>query len=266
MTNIYKLPTAFLLVLLVVLTGCSKKPPGCADPQVTDLIRQITVEEVKKVATHFDGGQKMLQDDFGGHAAKFLASIKVEMQNVVQDGYAEDARKFSCRGTLLVTSLGESKHSRDIVFNSQATADDSGNFIVQVENVPFGQPLVMELGKYVHDKRVNGNWSGEYACDALEGSDNPLAGPFTMPVSMQVTNGVAKLERSTKAGGSETLTGKARMEGITLRGGGQNTPDDTWQTAFQGDITGPIWEGKGEIKTPDGRLLRSCTLTLQLQN
>jgi hypothetical protein len=266
MSNIYKTLSACVLVSLALLAGCAKKPPGCADAQVTDLIRQITIDEVTKIAQSTDVGRIIVQEDAGGFAAKFFASIKVEMQNVVQDGYSEDARRFSCRGNLTVTSLGETKHSRDIVFSSQATADNSGDFIVQVDSPPFGQPLMMELASFVYGKRTNGSWTGEYACEAFEGSDNPLAGPFTLPVTMEVKDGMGKLERSTTAGGSETLTGRVRLDNITLKGGGRNTPDDTWNTVFWGDIKGSVWQAKGEIKTPEGRLLRRCMLTLNLPN
>ena len=258
--------TVFVFVAAALLVGCAKKPPGCADQKVAETIQQIAVNEAKKIAPRTSLGNKMLADDVGGWVARFFSSVKVELTNVVQDGYSADARKFSCRGTLSITSASDTKLSRDVTFYSQATADDSGNFLVQVEDFAFGQPLFAGMAQYVFLKRTNGTWPGTYACDGLEGSDNPLAGPFSMPVSMEVQDGAAKLERTTKAGGVETLTGKANLESITLRGEGRNTPEDTWQTVIWGDIKGSTWTAQGEIKTPEGRLLRRCTVTLNMPN
>lgn len=264
MTNLSRVFTVLTLVAAGLLVGCAKKPPGCADPQVAEVIRQIAVDEAKKLAPRVSGGEKMLAEDVGGWVARFFSSVKVELTNVVQDGYSADARKFSCRGTLTITSASDTKLTRDVTFYSQATADDSGNFLVQVEDFPFSQPLFFEMTGYVFLKRTKGSWPGTYACEALEGSDNPLAGPFSMPVTMEVKDGVATLERTTKAGGVEKLTGKADLDSITLRGGGQNTPDDTWQTVVWGDVKGSTLQAQGEIKTPEGRLLRRCTVTLNM--
>jgi hypothetical protein len=263
MKSMTKLLTVLVLASIALLAGCSKKPPGCADPKVSEVIRQIAENETKTAISRQEIGRSILED-VGGITTKFFASIKVDLANVVQDSYSEDARKFMCRGKMTITSLGESTLSKDVVFSSQATADDSGHFLVEVEQFPFTAPLMRDLAGYVFLQRTNGTWVGDYACDGLEGSDNPLAGPYTMPVSMVVQRGKAKLERTTSAGGLETLTGTADLQSMNLRGEGRNTPDDTWQTVFWGDVKGSIWNAQGEIRTTDGRLLRHCTLTLQM--
>ena len=254
---------AFVLVAAALLVGCAKKPPGCADPQTAEVIRSLLLTEVQRGFT-MRGETSVLEDDPRGIAKAFMDSVKIAIVNPVSDGYDEGARKFSCRSELKLTSLGGEATVQNVSYSVQATADDSGNFMVEMSRAILQGELSTLMRSYLFDTRINGTWTGEYACGALEGSDNPLAGPFTMPVSMVVQQGEAKLERTTKAGGVETLTGKADLRSITLRGEGRNTPEDTWQTAIWGEIKGSAWTAQGEIKTPDGRLLRRCTVTLNM--
>lgn len=263
MRTIFGFLSASILIAVALLAGCAKKPPGCADPQTAEVIRSLLLKEVQRGFT-MRGQSSVLEDDPQGFAKAFMDSVKVAIVNPLNDGYAEDARKFSCRSELKLTSLGGEATAQNVSYSVQATADDSGNFMVEMPRVILQGELSTLMQRYLFDKRVNGTWTGDYACGALEGSDNPLAGPFTMPVSMVVQQGEAKLERTTKAGGVETLTGKAGLLSIELRGEGRNTPEDTWQTVVWGDIKGSTWTAQGEIKTPEGRLLRRCTVTLNM--
>jgi hypothetical protein len=85
-----------------------------------------------------------------------------------------------------------------------------------------------------------------------------------MPVTMVVDDNLAAvLERTTKGGGVERLTGEAGAF-IRLNGAGKNSPDDTWRTAFEGKVQGMDFNAQGNIFTEDNRLLRECSLKLTL--
>lgn len=263
MRTVLRYLSASILIAAALLAGCAKKPPGCADPQTAEVIRSLLLKQLQQ-GFAMRGQASVLEDDPQGIAKAFMDSVKIAIVNPVSDGYAEDARKFSCRSELKLTSLGGDATAQNVSYSVQATADNSGNFMVEMPRAILQGELSTLMQSYLFDKRVNGTWTGDYACGALEGSDNPLAGPFTMPVTMVVQQGEAKLERTTKAGGVEKLMGKADLRNITLQGEGRNTPEDTWQTVVAGPVQAGVWKAQGEIKTPEGRLLRRCTVTLNM--
>lgn len=86
-----------------------------------------------------------------------------------------------------------------------------------------------------------------------------------MPVTVSVNADYkAKLERTTRGGGIEVLGGEmSRFDGaLQLEGKGQNSPDDTWITAFNGKVKGTQLRANGQVTTPEGQALRQCSLEL----
>jgi hypothetical protein len=254
--------TALALVSAAVLAGCAKKPPGCADPETLKTINSIVVDNVKGLMPKFSDHQT--DDDPQNIKDGYYRSLKTEVVNIVSDGYNEQARKNSCRGSLSVSTVTGGRFSRDIVYSTQRTEDKDGGFLVEVQAFqPFVDAVAGDLTTHYFDKRYKGEWKGEYRCAGIDDAKDGLQGPFRMPVTMVVNEGMeAALERTTKGGGVESLSGRAGQV-ITLRGEGRNSPDDIWSTAFQGKVQGLDFAAQGEIGTGN-RVLRQCRLTLKL--
>ncbi|MBG9388371.1 hypothetical protein [Caenimonas aquaedulcis] len=68
-------------LILSTLTACTNKPPGCADPKVIELAKQIVEESIVKKA------------DPNG-----LSRIQVALSIVTEAGYNGDVGKWSCSG------------------------------------------------------------------------------------------------------------------------------------------------------------------------
>lgn len=175
------------------------------------------------------------------------------------------AKKNSCRASMAVSTAAGETLSRDLVYTTQKTEDKSGGFVVEVLDVqPFVMGLVSDLTQHYLTKRFVGEWKGDYKCEGIDGATDGQQGPYSMPVALVVdANFKAKLERTTKGGGIEILSGDAGYH-MRLRGEGKNSPDDTWRTEFDGQVQGFSYEAKGQVSTPEGQVLRQCQLKLAL--
>lgn len=247
----------------VVLAGCAKKPPGCADPETVKTLNAIVVDNVRALMPKLTGGQN--QDDPKNIQEGYFQGLKSELVNVVTDGYSEQAKKNSCRGNLTVTTLSGETFSRDVSYTTQRTEDKDSQFMVEVQAFqPFIMAVSGDLTGYYFGKRYKGDWKGEYKCAGIDGTTDGPQGPFSMPVTMVVGDNLAAvLERTTKGGGVERLTGEAGAV-VRLNGIGKNSPDDTWRTAFEGKVQGMDFSAQGGIVTEDNRLLRECSLKFTL--
>lgn len=259
--NTIRLTIGLLAALAFVsLVACSKKPPGCADNETVSTIRQITVDNAKQLLA----GAQQFQDDPNKIQDGYFQALKSEVVNVVSDGYNEQAKKISCRGKLTLHTAAGGQFSRDIVYSTQRTEDKDGGFLVEVQAFqPFVAAVAEDIATYYTSRRYRGEWKGEYQCNGIDEAADGPKGPFKMPVSLVVDEqSNAKLERSTKGGGSETLEGRVSQT-VRLRGRGSNSPDDVWTVSFQGAVKGADLAAQGEI-TADGRTLRQCWLKLKL--
>ena len=88
-----------------------------------------------------------------------------------------------------------------------------------------------------------------------------------LPVAMVVEGVNAKLERTTRGGGIETLKGEfnSYMASPTFKlyGNGENSPEDRWSTSFAGKVAGKTFIADGAI-TVRSETLRQCKLELTL--
>lgn len=265
--NTFSKKTRWLMTLslaaVTVLAGCAKKPPGCAEPETVKTINSIVVDNVKGLMPQYIGTQT--QDDPQKIQDGYYQGLKTEVVNVVSDGYNEQAKKYSCRANLSVTPVTGEKFSRDIVYSTQRTEDKESDFLVEVQAFqPFVVAVAGDLTTYYYGKRYKGEWKGDYSCAGIDDAKDGPQGPFAMPVTMVVDERLqAKLERTTKGGGVEILTGEAGQK-IKLGGIGKNSPDDTWRTSFEGMVQGLDFTAQGEIVAPDNSLLRKCSLKLKL--
>jgi hypothetical protein len=254
----------FTLVLVSssVLVACSSKPPSCSDTQTLKTAKDVLTDNMGKLL--IAGNQKL--DDPDGWLQKFYDGMTVQINSVVSEGYKEDSKKQLCRGTMLVTAISGETAEREVEYSTQATEDKGGGFLLEIQNFqPFVQAMSIHAAKYYLANRWAGNWNGTYTCNGINGVTEGSQGPFTLPVVLQVEGYQAKLERTTVGGGIEKLAGEFEFNGsFKFVGTGENTPEDRWNTIFNGKVVGKKLMANGEIQLPVGTVLRQCQIDLTM--
>lgn len=250
--------TALLCLSLgLAMGGCSNKPPGCADSEVAVTAKQLLTGDPR----NRDKGYAA--DDPDGLIAGFFDGLRVELVSVVDNGYDAQTHKQSCAGTLRVKAGDGWGFERQVSYATQRLVDDRKAFQLEMSE---GQLLALAVqgraDEVYRQRRWAGEWSGRYACEGVGGATEGPAAPFEMPVTMVVQGATAKLERTTRGGGVETLEGGIYDTGWRLSGQGMNTPDDRWRTDFEGRIQGREAVASGELRGSAGELLRRCELKL----
>lgn len=252
-----------LAPLLVFLVGCSQKPPSCADEKTIATIKDIVVNSVGSNKGENTLGQN---EDPQKILDKALKAIKIELINVVTQGYDEKARKHACRGKIVATTVTGDTLSLDVGYTSQATEDKGGGFMVEVEGFSqFLRQLRHNLELYYLGKRYGGEWAGTYNCSGINDATEGLQGPFSKSVVLIVEKNTlrATMERTTQGGGIEKLAGQAGVT-MQLAGKGRNGSDDSWVTQFNGRVSGMKFTADGNISIEGNRIIRACTLKLDL--
>jgi hypothetical protein len=103
---------------IATLAACSDSPPGCADSQVTTLLRNSLVQDA------FDYVQR------GNQKAK---RAELQLGGITTDGYDAAGRLHRCRGTLtIVRSQSGNPISTEVEYAVQGTEGKSGEFVVRV--------------------------------------------------------------------------------------------------------------------------------------
>ena len=250
-----------MLAAVISLGACSDKPPGCADDETRQTMKELIVNEAKKIAPGS-------ADDPSGLIDKFMEGVQVELSGIVDDGYHADAKKQSCKATMKVTVPGGQPLEEDIAYTTQRTVDDRSKFLLQVENI---DPLSLQLGGAAHAyydaNRWAGTYSGTYACTGVGGATNGPDGPYSVPIAMSVRPSqdghpsVANIERTLAGGGYEKLAGTAG-EYFDLNGAGRDSSNHDWTATFHGTIHGNVASGTGFSREPDGPIQRNCKLEL----
>lgn len=253
---------ALMLAIAIVLSGCAQKPPECGDPKTLETIQSLTVDNARGMLLRVPRSE-IYKDDPGNIQQGYFKSLKTNVAQIVSDGYNKDARKNSCRGKLSIFTASGQSLSREVSYTTQLTQDKDGGFLVEIAQYsPFIEGVVGDFIQHFEVKRYSGQWTGTYACDGIGGESSGPQGPFSMNVMLAVDpNSRALLERTSRGGGVERLSGEVSSGGVRLVGEGQNSPDDTWRTVFEGGVKGLELSARGQI-TSDGRLLRSCSLSL----
>lgn len=242
----------------LALAACAKKPPACSDAEVAQTIASIIADNtIGQDPTFSDDPQKIQEG--------YFQALKHDITNVVSDGYNEQAKKYSCRGRLSVSTITGETLSSNIVYSTQRTEGKGSDFLVEIEGFqPFLMAVMSDMNGYYLQKRYAGEWPGTYSCTGIDGAQEEPLGPFSMPVALIVNKDMnAVLERTTLGGGVERLSGHIQPY-IRLRGKGKNSSDDTWQTEFEGRVKGMEFTATGKIEAPGRGVLRQCTLKLKL--
>ena len=249
-----------ITAVTLAISACSGKPPGCGDEKAMDAVKNLIKNEVLAGLT---GGREYQLDQ--DPITAFMEDLKITLSMITTDGYNEQAKKHSCHGQLAI-SMGTANNKYDIDYSTQVTQDKSRDFLVQVDGGKFIIAEVKSAGLTNWlDQRFLGSWQGSYDCKALDGDESGNKAGFSQDVTMTVAPGTkASLNRTTRGGGVEELSGYISPSGLLQRKGpGRNTPDDTWMTTFEGDVKSGGLIASGRITDPLGaRVLRKCQLLL----
>lgn len=133
-----------------LLTACSSKPPGCADEETLKLIKSAYIERWMKVSANMVRDFKMSPEE----TDRYNKSLKLDVRDIVSNGYNADARKHSCQGILVFTTLSGASFSLPRAFTSQGAAEGGGKFLVQVEGVDsVFDVLAPDYNDYVMSKK-----------------------------------------------------------------------------------------------------------------
>lgn len=134
-------------LVIALLNACSSKPPACGDEQTVSLVRTIIVDRWKEMTT-----LNRPKDEYSPYVVEYANGLKVEVRDIVSDGYNADARKHSCTGLVVVSTTSGATFSASRNFTSQATAEGGGKFVVQVADLdPFFVSLSNDLLHYMGD-------------------------------------------------------------------------------------------------------------------
>lgn len=156
-------------LLLVLLAGCSSKPPACDSPQASAVAQTIFADEFSRIATasYSDNSDTFEPSDVSRIKTEidsYAKGLKVGISQAVQNGYDSDARKFSCAGQLTVTAPRGSTFARSTEYSVQATADGMDTFIVKVVAAdPFVQSLRQDFAKLLTAKNIDLRYRGAIA-------------------------------------------------------------------------------------------------------
>jgi hypothetical protein len=260
---IYWLASTLAAAMLVALSACSEKPPGCADDEVRTTATELIVGEARKRVSQtgmFSTG------DPDGMMSKFLDKSTVTLTNIVDDGYHPDQKKQSCKAHIKVMPPEGDGLEGDVAYTTQRVLDAKGKFQLEMEGVDqFAAVLTVPARAYFEANAYLGSYSGTYACSGVGDAQAGPPGPFSQQVTLNVIAAPgsprpqATLERISRGGGVEKLAGAASNQ-FDLVGQGANTPDDRWTTAFTVTISGNAATGKGDIRAPNYAIVRRCTL------
>jgi len=261
----FELHTRLFLVVVMLITSslsaCGKETPDCASAESKELIRSICINKTRERIWYSDDPDKIIN--------KYLALATFNLTTITNEGYDNQTSKQLCGGQLSVsTPDGKTSNSR-ISYSMQRALDNNHIIVIGIEGANLIiEELVSSASKYYLENRWAGNWLGTYSCGGLYNYTSGPQGPFNMPVRLLVEKGeeqAAFLERVTKSGGYEKLSGNMQYGHLILNGEGANTPEDRWFTTFKGDANGRKLTAQGRISIAQDQKLRDCTLELNQQ-
>lgn len=250
-----------LASILILLSACSSKPPGCADPETVKLFQTILTDNILKGVAAISPEQS----DPNGLIAGRLKALKIELTAIANEGYNADAKKQSCRATLKLSGITDNVVEQPVTYITQKTESKGEDFLLEINEIqPVIDALSINVSSYYFSHRWSGEWKGTYSCLGINGATDGLQGPFDASVVLKVPLGGSAegiLERVTKTGGVEKLFARMGNQ-VTLSGTGKNTPDDEWTVHFEGTIADKILKAQGQIEVKESNISRQCTLEL----
>lgn len=254
---------------ILILGGCSTKPPECGDSDTRADIKKIIVTAIE--GNH---SKNPARDDPDGVLKKFTDSLKVEISDVVSEGYDEGAKKFSCRGELKVTMIGGETASREIAYSTQRTESSDKKFITRVSGFDeFIYFSARHADNYYISSRWAGTWNGALSCQGIDGATSGGVGPFQTPVTMKIEGNAATMDLDIQGGYQQSFRGRLEnVAGIMKvpafldlypHVNGASSTGPRLMRFKRGGFGGDVFEAAGETRTSRGVLQRSCKLELK---
>lgn len=234
------------ILLVAALAGCGTKPPDCADTETIQTIKEILIENAMKMLATYSA------DDPDGIIKKFTDDLAIRMTTVVSEGYQSDAKKRMCKGTLTVVFPDKEEASRSIDYSTQTTVDKASSYVVEIQEFqPFIEKTRRKATQLYEELRWSGIWVGMYRCSGVAGATDGPAGPFEQEVNVVFEKTTATLNRTSRGGGYEKLSGGVTFfdseNNFNLSGAGENSVDDKWDTRFSGQLRGRNIIATGKI-------------------
>jgi len=222
-----------LIAVLIGLTGCSQKPPGCADAEVQSTMREMLVQPIPSAFPGIDPAD----------IAELSKEVRLSLTNVVSEGYQADAQKQRCRATLEIQHPDGKKSTPEVVYATQLTVDKPGSFMLTVENAAALQAVATSnLPFILSERKWTGQWIGDLVCSASSRPGVPDAGAFTERITADMKAGKVKVR----------LPGR---EGITLVTGSIDIMDTTLHLSSDGREGQPTHTDLRFTLKPQGALL-----------
>ena len=253
--------TASLLAIFataLLLVACSAKPPGCADDETRQTMKELIVNAAKKIAPGS-------ADDPTGIINKFMQGVQVELSGIVDDGYQADARKRSCKATMKVNVPQGQPLESDVAYTTQRTVDDRSKFVLELTAADqFSSRLADAAQASYTSNRYAGSYRGTFSCTGLawvaESPKNPVSVAATMTVAPGQPS-AASLEVPGQDGTPEMLSGTAGSD-FQLAGTGHLGSMRT-TTELHGTISHDTLNGTGYVRAAENfGVLQNCKIEL----
>ncbi len=169
-----------LALMLSMLAACTSKPPGCADPKVMELAKQLVEEGFVK------------KDDPQG-----LSHIQVALNMITESGYNSDVAKWTCSGQVTLQTSPELLKA----------VGDEIKMIKTVTHPDATQAITMELYRMAGKKFLTDEEQG--LAFALEARD-------WKPYSQDELKALVMFTSQFEAGGSKNLAVEVRGGSVEL--------------------------------------------------
>jgi hypothetical protein len=120
---------------VLAIAGCGVKPPDCTSKETTSLVQQIVKQEIQAVALSA-ATRGVPRDDrpyWEKVVARYGDALKIEVGEIVSNGYDSGSKKYSCEGKISFTTATSDSARVRSAFSSQATAKGDGTFLVSVD-------------------------------------------------------------------------------------------------------------------------------------
>jgi hypothetical protein len=288
-------------VAVMVLAGCGKKPPECADAAAVQSLRKFMNDAIVE-GMRVQGVDAT--QDASGVLQKYLANWTFDLSNVTSQGYDEKGRTRSCHGKVSI-SVPDTKQTGyvDLDYEMQMLEDQkSGEFQLRVDRnfQRWAYGASEPATKYYRVHGVAGTWVGTSQCNATQAmrtTSEPLpsteaAQGFTLvnatgawlpddavaktPVKVviedgQVTMTITKPDGSSvvrktelqPSGGFEFSSEDDMASAVSLRG---RVTNEGIRTSMPNHVSvAARVKSNATGNELDGRLVRYCELNLQKQ-
>ncbi len=137
-----RIATASILFACGFLSACGDKPPGCGEPETLTLAKQMVAENFQQsVAEEVRNAPADAQAKVRALAGQYVATLNIELLNIVSNGYNSEAKKNSCEGKVVVKSPSNTL-SVETKFTTQMTVDGKGQYLLSIETF---KPLIAGL-------------------------------------------------------------------------------------------------------------------------